>query len=120
MTSLRRVAAWLVLASLVMMQSGGLLEARHAALNDDAACLGVVVTSAHHAGGAQFETVLPSPALEHCAFCHLQRAFSNARPGSLSATFLPPLSAAAIAEPAIALASGIRPGFTPRGPPVSL
>ena len=121
-TSLRRFAAWLVLASLIVTQSVALVDSRHAAFADDTACLGQAesVSGAHHAGGAQFENVLPSPPLEHCAFCHLQRAFNSARPGSFSSFVLPPLSAAVAPEPAMAPASGVRPGFSPRGPPASL
>ena len=126
MPSLRRFAAWLVLSSLIVTQSVAMIEARHAALHaalaDDAACLGPSgsVAGTHHADGPQFENILPSPLLEHCAFCHLQRAFSNARPGSLNAFVLPPLSAAVTSEPAVRLASGVRPAFSPRGPPTSL
>jgi len=118
-TSLRRFAVWLVLSSLLVTQSVAIT--RHSAF-DDTACLGptVGVAGTHHAGGSQVENILPSPPLEHCAFCHLQRAFSGARPGSFSSIVLPPLSAAVAPEPAIAPASGVRPGFTPRGPPVSL
>lgn len=126
MPSLRRFAAWLVLSSLFVMQSVAMVEARHAALHaalaDDAACLGPSgsVAGTHHADGPQFENLLPSLPLEHCAFCHLQRAFSHARPGSPSSIVLPPLSAAVTSEPAIALTSGVRPAFAPRGPPASL
>lgn len=122
MTSLRRFAVWLVLGSLLVTQSVAMIELRHAAFVDDTACLGPngSVAGTHHAYGAQFETILPSPPLEHCAFCHLQRAFSSARPGSLSSVVLPPLSAAVAFEPAIALISGVRPAFAPRGPPASL
>jgi hypothetical protein len=121
-TSLRRFAAWLVLASLIVTQSVALIDSRHAAFSDDTACLGPgeSVSGAHHADGAQFENILPSPPLEHCAFCHLQRAFSSARPGSFSSIVLPPLSAAVALEPATAPASGVRQGFTPRGPPAFL
>lgn len=120
MTSVRRFASWLVLLSLLVTQGVALAEARHAALVDDTACLGpAATTGTHHAGGAQFENPLPSQPLEHCAFCHLQRAFSNARPGSVNSVVLPPLSAAVFADAAIALASGVRPAFAPRGPPAS-
>lgn len=120
MSSLRRFAAWLVLSSLIVTQS--VAVTRHSALIDDTACLGPAtsVAGTHHADGAQFENLLPSPPLEHCAFCHLQRAFSSARPGSFISIVLPPLSVAVTLEPAVALASGVRPGFAPRGPPVSL
>jgi hypothetical protein len=120
--TLRRFAAWLVLASLIVTQSVALVEARrHAALGDDAACLGPIVsTGTHHADGAQFENPLPSPPLEHCAFCHLQRAFSNARPGNISSVFLPPLSAAVAPDAAVALAAGVRSASPARGPPASL
>lgn len=118
-TSLRRFAVWLVLSSLIVTQS--VAVTRHSALIDDTACVGpVAVAGTHHADGAQFENILPSPPLEHCAFCHLQRAFSSARPASLISIVLPPLSVAVASEPAIALASGVRPAFAPRGPPASL
>lgn len=124
MSSVRRFAAWLVLASLIVTQGVALAEfsdaERHAALVDDTACLGPSRTGSHHADGVQFESPLPSQPLEHCAFCHLQRAFSNARPGSLNSSCLAPLSAAVVAEAAVALASGVRAAFGPRGPPVSL
>lgn len=122
MSVLRRFAAWLVLSSLIVTQGVALAEARHAALVDDTACLGPSgsVAGTHHADGPQFESPLPSQPLEHCAFCHLQRAFSNARPGSISSIVLPPLSVAVALEPAVALASGVRPAFAPRGPPASL
>jgi len=118
-TSLRRFAAWLVLASLIVTQSVALT--RHTALADDTACAGPALASGpHHAEGPQFEKVLPSPPLEHCAFCHLQRAFSSARPAGAVTIVLPPHSAAVLSEPAIALATGVRPAFAPRGPPASL
>jgi hypothetical protein len=119
LTSLRRFAVWLVLGSLFVTQS--VAATRHTAF-DDTACLGISVgvSGAHHAGGPQFENILPSPPLEHCAFCHLQRAFSSARPGSIISVVFPPLAVAVTLEPALALASGVRPGFAPRGPPVSL
>ena len=125
MPSLRRFAAWLVLVSLIVTQGvalSGIGEAaRHAALVDDTACLGpAATTGTHHAGGTQFENPLPSQPLEHCAFCHLQRAFSNARPGSVNSIVLPPLSAAVFSDAAVALASGVRPAFAPRGPPASI
>ena len=126
MPSLRRFAAWLVLVSLVVTQSVALIEARHddgyAAIADDAACLGpgASVAGTHHESGAQFENPLPAQPVDHCAFCHLQRAFSNARPGSISSFFLAPLSAAIALDTALALAPGVRPAFSPRGPPVSL
>jgi hypothetical protein len=118
-TSLRRFAGWLILCSLIVTQSVALMDARHGAF-DDTACLepGAGIAGSHHAGGTQFENILPSPPLEHCAFCHLQRAFSSARPGSFTSMVLPPLSAAVTPEPATALASGVRPAFAPRGPPV--
>src|SRR6185436_17677739 len=116
MTSLRRFAAWLVLASLVVTQS--LAVTRHSGLFDDTACLGPVAGT-HHSG-IQFENVLPSPPLDHCAFCHLQRAFSSARPASVATLVLPPHAEAVSSETAIAVASGVRPGFAPRGPPASL
>jgi hypothetical protein len=116
--SLRRFAVWLVLGSLLVTQSVALT--RHSAF-DDTACLGPSgLTGAHHSDGAQFENILPSPPLEHCAFCHLQRAFSSARPGSFISVVLPPLAVAVVLEPAIALAPGVQPGFAPRGPPASL
>lgn len=123
MLPLRRVAAWLVLLSLIVTQSVGLVESRrHAALGDDSACLGpsVNIAGTHHADGAQFESPLPSPPLEHCAFCHLQRAFSNARPTNSSSMFLPPLSAAVAPDTAVRLTAGVRVAFSPRGPPASL
>jgi len=118
-TSLRRFAVWLVLSSLIVTQSVALT--RHTAF-DDTACTGptVVLAGTHHADGPQFENVLPSPPLEHCAFCHLQRAFSSARPASLVSVVLPPLAVAIASEPAVALVSGVRPGFAPRGPPAIL
>jgi len=116
-TSLRRFAVWLVLGSLLVTQS--VAVTRHTALVDDTACLGPIA-GAHHSGGAQFENILPSPPLEHCAFCHLQRAFSSARPGSIISVVLPPLAVAVVLEPAIALSSGVQPGVAPRGPPASL
>jgi hypothetical protein len=120
-TSVRRLATWLVLISLFVLQTGALIDARHNLFTDDAACEGIAgVTGAHHADGAQFETALPSPPLEHCAFCHLQRAFGHARPGGLSSILLPPQSAALVAESAIALASGVQSGLPPRGPPTTL
>ena len=116
-TSLRRFAVWLVLGSLLVTQS--VAVTRHTALVDDTACLGPIA-GAHHSGGAQFENILPSPPLEHCAFCHLQRAFSSARPGDVNSIVLPPLSAAVAPDPAVAPAAGVRPAFAPRGPPASL
>ena len=118
-TSLRRSAVWLVLCSLIVTQSVALT--RHTAF-DDTACLGPLarVAGTHHSAGAQFENVLPSPPLEHCAFCHLQRAFSSARPGASISVVLPPLSVALALEPATSLSSGVRPAFAPRGPPASL
>ena len=126
MPSVRRFAAWLVLSCLFAGQGVALAEfsdaARHPALVDDTACLGpsAGATGAHHADGVQFESPLPSQPLEHCAFCHLQRAFGSARPGSLSSSVLAPLCAAVIPEAAVALASAVRPAFAPRGPPASL
>jgi hypothetical protein len=118
--SLRRFAGWLILGSLLVTQSVALMDARHGAF-DDTACLGPnAVAGTHHADGAQFENILPSPPLEHCAFCHLQRAFSSARPGNISSIVLPPLSAAVAPDPAVAPAAGVRPAFAPRGPPASL
>lgn len=124
MSSVRRFAAWLVLVSLIVTQGVALAEfsdaARHAALVDDTACLSPSSTGSHHALGVQFESPLPSQPLEHCAFCHLQRAFSSARPGSLNSSLLAPLSAVVAPEAAVVLASGLRPPGAPRGPPVSL
>lgn len=126
MPFLRRFAAWLVLISLVVTQSVALFEARqndgHSVLVDDAACLGAIssVAGTHHDAGAQFETPLPAQPLDHCAFCHLQRAFSNARPGSVSSFFITPLSAAATLDTALTLAPGVQHAFSPRGPPASL
>lgn len=118
MSALRRLAAWLVLSSLIVLQAGAIVDARHDSMTDDSACLGpLAIAGTHHADGPQFENTLPAPPLEHCAFCHLQRAFSNAHPGSLSSIVLPPLSAALAAEQATVLASGVHPGFSPRGPP---
>jgi hypothetical protein len=126
MPFLRRFAAWLVLISLIVTQSVALLEARHddglRTLADDTACLGPSTNTAgsHHEAGTQFENPLPAQPLDHCAFCHLQRAFGNARPGSFSSIFLAPLSAAVTLDTALALAPGVRHAFSPRGPPVSL
>lgn len=123
MMSVRRFASWLVLVSLIVTQGVALAEfsdnARHAALVDDTACLGPAATGTHHAGGAQLEAPLPSQQLEHCAFCHLQRAFSSARPGCLNSYVLPPSSTAVTPDAALALRSGVRPAFAPRGPPAS-
>lgn len=119
MTSLRRLAAWLVLASLFAMHGGALLEARHAD-SDDSACLGYSAAGAHHADGPQFENPLPSPPLEHCAVCHLQRAFSNARPGHVAAEVVPHVFPVYGSEPAPRLVSGSTHGVSPRGPPSRL
>jgi uncharacterized protein involved in copper resistance len=125
MPILRQFAAGLVLVSLIAAQATALLEARHddghASSVGDAACLGPASTpGTHHEAGAQFETPIPAQPIDHCAFCHLQRAFSNARPGNTDSTFLPPLAAVAGRDAFVALASGARPEFAPRGPPASL
>ena len=117
--SLRRLAAWLVLSSLFALQGGALLEARHPD-SDDAACVGVSATGAHHADGAQFESPLPSPPLEHCAVCHLQRAFRTARPGNIAAEVIPHVFPVYRTEPAPRLVSGTTHGVSPRGPPARL
>jgi hypothetical protein len=116
MTSLRRIAAWLVLGSLFALQGGALLEARHPD-SDDTACTGVSATGAHHAGGTQFEIPLPSRPLEHCAVCHLQRAFRTARPGSIAAEVIPHVFPVYRSEPAPGLVSATTHGVSPRGPP---
>ena len=119
MTSLRRLAAWLVLASLFAMQGGALLEARHPG-SDDSACSGFSATGPDHADGPQFEIPRQAPPLEHCAFCHLQRAFSNARPGSIAAEVVPHVFPVFRSEPAPRLVSGTTHGVSPRGPPSRL
>jgi hypothetical protein len=118
MTALRRIAAWLVLASLFALQGGALLDARHP--DSDDACLGYSAAGAHHTDGPQFESPLPSPPLEHCAFCHLQRAYSSARPGSVAAEVIPHVFPAYRSEPAPRLVSATTHGVSPRGPPSRL
>ena len=119
MTSLRRLAAWLVLSSLFAMHGGALLEARHAD-SDDSACLGYSRTGTDHADGPQFEIPRQAPPLEHCAVCHLQRAFSNARPGSIAAEVIAHVFPVYVSEPAPRLVSGTTHGVSPRGPPSRL
>jgi hypothetical protein len=122
-TSLRRFAGWLALASFIATQTVAVIDARHVALSDDTACMSAPgsTVGTHHENGPQVEDIRQAQhPLEHCPICHLQRTLSNARPGSFTSIVLPPLAAAAAPEAERALTPGVRPGFSPRGPPAFL
>lgn len=116
MAAFRRSLAWLLLAGFLATQTAAWFEAQHVLALDDAACEGVVANE-HHASGPQFENVLPSPDVEHCAICHLQRALGHAQFGAVAVAFTAPVSPAPLGDHAAPVRSGAPHGVSPRGPP---
>jgi hypothetical protein len=73
---LRHLTAALTVLAFLAGQAALFLDAGHAPVADDAAC-GTGITGAHPT--EQFEDVRPGNPLDHCTFCHLQRAIGSAR-----------------------------------------
>ena len=120
MRALRRIVASLILAGFVAAQGAVWVAARHASLEDDAACAaidGPEFIGPHHQAGLQFEeTNAPSP-IEHCAICHMQRAVTSARLARVIATHTAPHRVSAPVETTAALSLVVVRGSSPRGPP---
>jgi hypothetical protein len=124
MQAFRRGIAWLVLVGFLSAQGAVWVAARHAVLEDDAACAaldGPKVIGIHHGTSASkfADANTPNP-IEHCAYCHLQRAVSSARLARVVAATIASERVAAPREPVLALILIVLPGLPSRGPPVSI
>ena len=128
MQAFKRSIAWLVLVGFFSAQGAVWVAAHHAALEeeDDAACAGIngpnVIGLARRAPIALAhlaEANAPNP-IEHCAFCHLQRAVSSARLARIAVATIAPQGVVAPIEATLALPLIVLPGLPSRGPPTSI
>lgn len=120
----RRCVAWLVLAGFLSAQGAVWVAAHHAALEDDAACAAIdgpqIIGTGHEAAAAKFaETNAPNP-IEHCAYCHLQRAVSSARLTRVTVAHAAPQRVAVPVEAVFDLTLIVLPGLPSRGPPSAI
>lgn len=120
----RRCMAWLVLVGFLSAQAAVWVAAHHAALEDDAACAAidgpqVVGLRGSTAPAKLAESNTPNP-IEHCAYCHLQRAVSSARLARITVASIAPHRVVAPSETVLALTLIVLPGLPSRGPPTSI
>jgi hypothetical protein len=111
-----------VLAGFLSAQAAVWVAAHHASLEleDDAACAaldGSALIGPHHQDGLQFEDTNPPCPIDHCALCHLQRAFGSARLARVVATDTAAHVVCAPVEPALAVSLFVARATSPRGPP---
>lgn len=120
MRSVRRSITWLVLAGFMAAQGAVWVAAHHAVLEDDSACAGIdgpPLIGPHHQNDPQFEDTNPPSPVEHCALCHMQRAFSSARLARVIATHTAAHVVVAPAELTLLLSLVVIHSAAPRGPP---
>jgi hypothetical protein len=119
MSPLRRLRAWVALATFTVTFGFGAVTIGHFGPDDDAACGQAAMVDGHPR--MQFEAVKLAVPATHCPFCHWQRVVSGASLTSASAALFPLEPLARVIPPASRVGSSDALDSRPsRGPPSQL